>query len=480
MDVTLGQLPLAGCAQLLGIPEQRLRGELLATLREVASARDGTQYLWAAADVYRWAAVMLPEIAGRIPATFWMRASGPAPYLGTERLGGSAVALGWETQLGELWLVWDYPTDASSTLADAAAALRSASAVALVGGDFGRTGPSVWGVLPAAPSARRYEIGWSELSGILGQPVPYWPAPLRIPEVVENWRPGSAAAIAAAIPDPDPYPLLRLAALTEPGGPAQQTLVNLALTWQARATSYARRELEVAHERAEPGTLAVAATPLETPAASTEDLEEAVRRAGWLEILGRRDYLAALCVRQMMQWDGGSDFPASTPAHIDLASPHAQEWERRLVPAPRTALIEVLDPDHSAIEVLADPTTDAPAIRKLGGSLLAIMPQRLPTLSPLSQMILDEPIWVRTQDGVLYPAPQHHYYGLNWGYPGSGPGTLAALADRLLDDIAAQAPGTAIGAPVGLDHLMTRKWPKGTVLTRAQLEAARHAGSPEQ
>jgi hypothetical protein len=44
------------------------------------------------------------------------------------------------------------------------------------------------------------------------------------------------------------------------------------------------------------------------------------------------------------------------------------------------------------------------------------------------------------------------------------------LAHRLLSDINAD---TANGAPAGLERLMKRVWPKGTILTRAQLEAAR-------
>jgi hypothetical protein len=212
-----------------------------------------------------------------------------------------------------------------------------------------------------------------------------------------------------------------------------------------------------------------------TPEVSLADLDETVRRAGWLEILDRRDHLAARCVRQMMAWNGGSDFPSSNPASIDLKSRFALEWERRLVPAPRTALTEVLDPEHSAIAVLMDPETDAPVIRKVGGRLLAAIPQRLPTTSPLAELILEQPIWVRTEDGTLYPAPRHHYFGLSWGYSGSGPGSLALLAHRLLEDIAAPGADSTNGAAPGLEELMLTKWPIGTVLTRSQLEAARRS-----
>jgi len=44
---------------------------------------------------------------------------------------------------------------------------------------------------------------------------------------------------------------------------------------------------------------------------------------------------------------------------------------------------------------------------------MAAIPRRLYTESPLAEVILDDPIWVRTQDGKLYPAPKHSYYGIS-------------------------------------------------------------------
>jgi hypothetical protein len=50
---------------------------------------------------------------------------------------------------------------------------------------------------------------------------------------------------------------------------------------------------------------------------------------------------------------------------------------------------------------------------------------------------------------------------------------LALLIYRLLDDINARGADNATGAPAGLEELTQIKWPRGTVFTRAQLEAAR-------
>lgn len=104
----------------------------------------------------------------------------------------------------------------------------------------------------------------------------------------------------------------------------------------------------------------------------------------------------------------------------------------------------------------------------------ALAPQRLPT-SPLAELILEDPIWVRTQDGTLYPAPYNHHSGLNWSYGGTGTATLAALAHTLLADITTEGARSSDSAPDGLHQLFRRDWPPSTVLTRAQLEAARDA-----
>ncbi|MGH3945416.1 MAG: hypothetical protein ACRDSI_10280 [Pseudonocardiaceae bacterium] len=111
--------------------------------------------------------------------------------------------------------------------------------------------------------------------------------------------------------------------------------------------------------------------------------------------------------------------------------------------------------------------------REPNGLLLATIPQQLPTFGPMAEITFDRPIWVRTEDGRLYPAPKDSYWGLNWGYPGSGPGSLALLIYRLLDDINARGADHATGASAGLEELTQIDWPPGTVFTRAQLEAAR-------
>lgn len=173
--------------------------------------------------------------------------------------------------------------------------------------------------------------------------------------------------------------------------------------------------------------------------------------------------------------NGGADFPSSNPQQVNpKRSVWAREWADRLQPSAHTAAHVRLDDDGGG-EALTDPETDVPAVRATDGTLSAATPQRLPARTPLAELILDYDamIWVRTADGVLYPAPRDSYYGLNWGYDGSGPGTLALLIEALLDDITAKAPADINGAADGLQRLTRTKLPRGTVLSRRDLEAAR-------
>jgi hypothetical protein len=177
-----------------------------------------------------------------------------------------------------------------------------------------------------------------------------------------------------------------------------------------------------------------------------------------------------------MEWDGGKVLPW---AHVLTIpdTPSGREFLGRLEPArERIALYAAIDRNRTGTPMV-DPLTDVPVSlpADVCGEIYAMAPQRLPASSPLAALLLEDPIWVRTADGTLYPAPYDHYAGLSFGYSGTGPGTLAALADALLDDIAAPGAGVSDRAPEGLVALFERTWPEGTVLTRDQLEAARDA-----
>ncbi len=108
--------------------------------------------------------------------------------------------------------------------------------------------------------------------------------------------------------------------------------------------------------------------------------------------------------------------------------------------------------------------------------MLAAPPQRLPTTAPLDSVTFsDKIVWIRTDDGGLWLAPELASTGRSWGYNGTGPFNLAVLLHRLLDDIT--APAVDAGdreAPAGLQALTQHAPKTGTVtFTRGQLERAR-------
>ncbi|WP_248965958.1 hypothetical protein [Sphaerisporangium perillae] len=140
-----------------------------------------------------------------------------------------------------------------------------------------------------------------------------------------------------------------------------------------------------------------------------------------------------------LQWDGGRYFPFGSPNHLDPEqSDEAAEFIARLEPAEPTAAARAFD-TWTIGEYWTDPATDLPAITTPEGTAWAAVPQRLPALTPLSQVILrDRQVWIRTSDGTLYLAPEDGS-GLTWGYRGTGPTRLAILLGRLLDDINAPA-----------------------------------------
>jgi hypothetical protein len=476
-----GYLTLEGAAGRLGWRVKQVRRVVRGGNFPDPAGIDAREPYWQEADVLRWAAGNDPGLAARIPLLHWPDAPSPAEYLGA-RADGQDALLGWKTSQGTVWIVWRALDPIMLSLPDLVRRVDDVTVLVNVEPDFGLDGPRVKAVNQAAPNDP-YELPWSDLSRVLGQPVPYWPLSLRSTELICAWKPGAKQVIAPARPDLDTAALLRLAAVFDDNHPAQRTLLNLARVAQAHNTTSALRDLDILHEAINRGsppkeTTAIAAVPMPVPNADREDLDTAVRRAGWLAILSRCDTLSVQCVREALAWNGGKDFPFSNPNQVDPTQGPGTEWTKRLQPIERTAAFELMD-DTSDGQTLTDPATDAPALRRADGTLVAAIPQRLPATTPLAELILSEDlVWIRTADGTLYPAPKHATQGLSWGYSGGKPTELAALIDRLLDDITAAAPGN-YDAPDGLQQLTHMPWPAGTVLTREQLDAAR-AGHPPQ
>jgi hypothetical protein len=476
-------LDLAGCAELLDLPVRRLRKVVRSEGFPAPAGEDGASY-WLDRDVFVWAAAQGPLLASRVPLRYWPQAGEPAEFLGSTRVaaryGADDVALRWAAGPGTVAVIWRPDGPIMMSLRDL---MDDIDAKVLVGvdPDFGIWGPGVRS-LNRARHGKDDPLSWPDLARVLGQPMPYWPYALRDPDLIEVWQPGAPTITAPARPDLDSVPLLRMAAMFDPGHATHQTLMNLVRVDQERATRSAVQDLEIASEctqrwtdRHDEAITVTAAQPLVIGDLDVDaaDIQASTRRIGWLELLPRTDTLSWECVRQALAWDGGRHFPFSSPEEVDPDCPHGREWIARLEPAKiRTA--EFAHIDHGgAGEPLVDPMTGAPAVRLSGGRVVTSVPQRLPTTSDLAELVLDRSIWIRTADGTLYLAPKHHYYEPRWGYGGTGPGVLALLIHHLLDDITAELADGINGAPAGLEDLAQLEWPHGTILTRDLLQAAR-------
>ncbi|MFE1612983.1 hypothetical protein ACFW7P_30100 [Streptomyces albidoflavus] len=211
-----------------------------------------------------------------------------------------------------------------------------------------------------------------------------------------------------------------------------------------------------------------------------------IRRAGWLTITERRDVLAHRVADFAQSWNAGADWHTGAVTKLDPRTcSTAREWAARLTRArrdqPPTVLEKLLlnngnDPERDVL--LHDPVTGTPVLHLEPGTrragMLSFNLQRLPTRSPLATLTLSNgTTWVRTDDGILWLAPERDDYGIGYGYAGTGCFTLARLIESLLDDIT--APAVAPGSPGeptrGLFALLRNS--DDTTYTRAQLIAAR-------
>lgn len=501
--LTVPAAPLVGfreMAAMLDLPPVRLWWWTV-TGRFPVPHRGGRRrstWRWELPDTMRWLAGAERSGPGRMPGrvrlAHWPAADQPAVYGGTHRTDWGVVQ-DWHIPTGTVVVAWRDPDHTFVTAKRMRHDLPWAEAIIDVETHFGIDGPSVRGVLPhvsAGPAAGYYPTSWTRLHQVLGVRLPFWADALRLPDLIEQWRPDATPPEALPTTVIDVGLWLTLAALLPDQSPARTVLTAAADDAIAGAVvAVAETDLRIIADlttnragRSDSTVIAAVPTRLPKPlfASGLDDLDPSVRRAGWLEILARTDHTAAKVVREAMMWHGGVDLPYSNPARFTPTTGPGREFTARLRPAPRTAAHQVLgvQPDDTT---MVDPATDAPAIvcpdPRPGhpGEIVAAIPQRLPATSPLAELILDDPVWVRTADGTLYPAPRDAHYGLSWGYGGTGPMTLACLVDRLLDDI--NAPGAEPSgrdsrpAPEGLLRLLRTDHPHGTVLTRERLLAAR-------
>ncbi|WP_370942198.1 hypothetical protein AB5J62_24125 [Amycolatopsis sp. cg5] len=437
----------------------------------------------------------IPEVRGWLAATsyrrpkellleWWADAEVPAQLRGAElarsdHVDGQVLAVlqRWETSSGRVVLAW--PTSVwSITGADLARWVPAADAYLLVGHGWGSSGPDVWAHPGAHPDTGRTDIEWRDVARVFGRPVPFWPYRLRHPELIVGWKPGDPPVRHVGVLDSDIEPLMRMALLYPPEHTTHRAMIQTAQAISNRADAADCSDLKILSDRLASGhitdkQIVLAAEAAPNAGVDLPEPDETLARAGWQDVLRRSDRLAEHCVRLIRAWDGGPLWPYAHTVSIPRGTEAGAEFLARLEPSPRTAAHYAIDVERTA-RPMVDPDTDIPVALPDGdGQILAIALQRLPTTSPLAELILEETIWIRTQDGGLFPAPHNHHSGLLWGYEGAGPSALAALANALLVDITAEGASSSDNTPPGLHNLFQRPWPSGTVLTRTQLKAAR-------
>jgi hypothetical protein len=328
---------------------------------------------------------------------------------------------------------------------------------------------------------------WREYARVIGQPAPYWPWYLNHRELIEAWRPGNDVVTALPEMDPDMTPLLRLAALYEYGSPTHRVLMHYYFKGLWDSASGHRIVTEAFGEigfRNLDNKLIQAARAVDVPEPpDMDDLNDSALRAVMSGILERHDTLAVEVIDRFSSWGAVSYLPFSRTARYRVGeSTILAEWLQQLdevpryKPDPRFASLHEREPERTGRRYF-DRATGAPVIERLDyhgqvEEYITLLPRRLPTTSPLAELIVEadgHPVWVRTDDGVLYPAPQGDY-GVAWGYEGSG---YAPLVERLLDDISAPALDRWITPrDNGLTRLTRAEVHQTQVFTRAELETA--------
>jgi hypothetical protein len=344
---------------------------------------------------------------------------------------------------------------------------------------------------PDCRLSESYEVSWRQLAAVLGTRPPWFHPALRDQETISNWNPGDPPAIVPANHVELPTRALAELAADEPdGSPAAAVCLWLARHLRRRDTEEAQQSIdEIRAAAADPDNdcayVHIAATPALLLRPEDDELDEVVRRAGWAQIVERRDVLAAAAAEAVLRWDGGKAWPVGETARFDPAScPAAAEWTARLRPAPagqpptvleRQLLANVSSADRG--ELLYDDASGCPAVRRtdhLGTiTVYACVPQRISTVAPLSEVTLSggygvDPHQRRRPLARALPARPRPVLGIQRRRanrprhaPGPAPRRHHRLAHRPLRHPAARPGIPYRGHPSGRDHhLQPRSAPR--------------------
>lgn len=471
-----GRLGMAQIAKLLGVSRPRAWQLRRQPGFPEPAGRDGGRDYWWREKILRWAAANR-GLAERAPLLYRPADDRPARFAGGRVESGQPMLI-WDTPLGRLAIV--YPVEGQRHVSLRVLIERAGlDIIVQLRPGWSPIGPDLQAV-DAARAKEPYEPEWSDLARALHGPAPWWPDGLRHPDEITTWRPGDCREVEPQSPV-DLRPLQEISDRAPAGSSIAAAARAMAADVRESAALGPEQALDYldgldARDRAH---IHLAARPLRPAATGEPAIPESLRRDGWAQILRRTDNLARQCVHIAMQWDGGRYFPYGGAAEITpTPGTVAAEWAGALQPSEELAGHAIVDGDRTAVEYLLDPRTDMPAARERTGAIRSSIPQRLPALAPLAEVILyQHQVFIRTDDRALYLAPETLGYGLAWGYRGSGPFQLAALIDALLNDITAATPTRATPSTgPGLLTLTQHDWPDGTVHTRDDLERARNGG----
>ncbi|WP_210582076.1 hypothetical protein [Streptomyces sp. GESEQ-4] len=346
-----------------------------------------------------------------------------------------------------------------------------------------------------------YEPHWSELAAHVGSPVPWWPTRLLREEHLMDWKPGRRPSSVVVVTQPAWEPLHDLAYTQAKGSSLRIACLSISHEIRTRAIESAQNDLDDMNDikaddsdyaqrrKAERACMTLPGYPDTENPAEAEVGFRGIVREGLAQLCQRTDDLAVECLENIKMWSG-KDLPFGEAFSVTTktTTPAASEWIQRLEPTEPTAIHRVWE--RKAEEVtgtFTDPVTRSPVVTKQGYYMFrpddevsyhSYAPRQLPVGSRVSEVILDSPVWIRTQRGTLYPAPAAEGRGLTWGYQGTGPGTLATLIGRLLDDGSSPAITSAddINTEPNLEAFLAGKYARGTVLSRDILLRIRRDG----
>ncbi|MBB5120831.1 hypothetical protein [Streptomyces eurocidicus] len=391
----------------------------------------------------------------------------------------------WDTAWGRLCVI--YPLDWSggpighivSTARDLADKLNP-KVTAVLRNSLARTGGDKFIVtaVDADYPEDTYKTDTAHLYELLGHDAPWWPMELRRPEHMMRWRPDGPSAAYQAVPTFDLEALTRVTEAEPEGSLVRAVLTSLIWRLQKYDNDGAAWELDEYREEYSTERITVPVTLDRRQPEQPKEPEASAAREAWTRILARSDDDALACCQAARQWNSGEDFPLGYT--INLASNHGfavTEWLERLVPAEPTVATSLLTEDPATDCIFTDPVAGIPVTRGRQRDIRTYAPRRLETTSPLTELILDSTVWIRTKDGLLHIAPQPGAGQVaTWGYTGGGPGQLMVLIQRMLRDPMSdmesrdESDYSWNNSPPALQELVSTSWPNGTVFTRAQLE----------